>query len=622
MSPKRHYRPDLDLDAYREPLLAILRELIAAPQITPQTISRVLHRYPRDGRDLFRREDIVRAYRAFAGTDGLPPFDPAVLERIRLKPVRTHSGVTPVTVLTKPFPCPGECIFCPNDVRMPKSYVTGEPGALRAAQNSFDPYLQTISRLRAYTSIGHPTAKIELIILGGTWSFYPENYQIWFVKRIFDALNDFSRGPEYADREFDAVEAALRAASQLHPANQAVGVSVDGRELSRTYNQIVQDIYRAELARSRLAAAAIVSGARERTVLDEYATWDELAAVQRRNETAACRCVGLVVETRPDYLTVEEALRIRRLGGTKVQIGIQSLNDEVLRLNRRGHDVAATRRAITLLRQAGFKIHGHWMPNLYGSDPEADKADYARLFDDPAIRPDELKIYPCSLLESAELMRYYEAGEWQPYTHEELLDVLTACFRHTPEYCRLTRVVRDIPSTEIVVGNRLTNFRQLVEQALAASGERSPDIRGREIRGRQVAPEELHLDELWYAAGAGQEVFLQYITAGRDIAAFLRLSLPEQPPLTDELRDAAMIREVHVYGQSVAIGQNAPGKAQHIGLGTALIERAAAIARARGYRRLAVISAVGTREYYRARGFVDGDLYQVRALVEPDEFVP
>ena len=136
MSPKRHYRPDLDLDAYRQPLLALLRELIAAPQITPQTISRILHRHPRDGRDLFRREDIVRAYRAFAGTDGLPPFDPAVLERIRLKPVRTHSGVTPVTVLTKPFPCPGECIFCPNDVRMPKSYVTGEPGALRAAQKA------------------------------------------------------------------------------------------------------------------------------------------------------------------------------------------------------------------------------------------------------------------------------------------------------------------------------------------------------------------------------------------------------------------------------------------------------------------------------------------------------
>jgi len=612
MSPKRHYRPDLDLDAYRQPLLALLRELIAAPQITPQTISRILHRHPRDGRDLFRREDIVRAYRAFAGTDGLPPFDPAVLERIRLKPVRTHSGVTPVTVLTKPFPCPGECIFCPNDVRMPKSYVTGEPGALRAAQNSFDPYLQTITRLRAYTSIGHPTAKIELIILGGTWSFYPETYQIWFVKRIFDALNDFSRGPEYADREFDAVDAALRAASQLHPANQVAGITLDGRALSRTYNQIVQDIYRAELARSRADATAIASGARERTALDEYATWDELAAAQRRNETAACRCVGLVVETRPDYLSVEEALRIRRLGGTKVQIGIQSLSDEVLSLNRRGHDVAATRRAITLLRQAGFKIHGHWMPNLYGSDPEADKADYARLFDDPAIRPDELKIYPCSLLESAELMHYYEAGKWRPYTHDELLDVLTACFRHTPEYCRLTRVVRDIPSTDIVAGDLTTNFRQVVDEALRQRGERSPDIRAREIRRTRVTPDQLHLDEQRYASSIGDEVFLQFITPDRRIAGFLRLSLPRETPIIPELDGAAMIREVHVYGQALAIGEDAPGKPQHMGLGRAMIERAAAIAAAEGYRRMAVISSVGTRAYYRMRGFYDGALYQFR----------
>jgi len=616
------YKTVLDLQEHREPLLAILHAVVRDPNLSRDGLLHVLKTYPKDGCGLFSKNELIQAYRQFAGSDGLPPFDPGVVERLRMKPIRTMSGVTPVTVLTKPFPCPGECIFCPNDIRMPKSYLSNEPGAQRAEQNGFDPYLQTYSRLRALYETGHPTDKIEVIILGGTWSFYPETYQIWFVKRIFDALNDFSRGPEYADREFDAVDAALRAASQLHPANQAAGITLDGRALSRTYNQIVQDIYRAELARSRADAAAIAGGARERTALDEYATWDELAAAQRRNETAACRCVGLVVETRPDYLSVEEALRIRRLGGTKVQIGIQSLSDEVLSLNRRGHDVAATRRAITLLRQAGFKIHGHWMPNLYGSDPEADKADYARLFDDPAIRPDELKIYPCSLLESAELMHYYEAGKWRPYTHDELLDVLTACFRRTPEYCRLTRVIRDIPSTAIVVGNRLTNFRQLVEQALAAGGERSPDIRGREIRGRQVAPEELRLDELWYAAGAGQEVFLQYITAGRDIAAFLRLSLPEEPPLTDELRDAAMIREVHVYGQSVAIGDSAPGKAQHIGLGTALIERAAAIARARGYRRLAVISAVGTREYYRARGFVDGDLYQVRDLAEAGEAAP
>jgi elongator complex protein 3 len=324
--------------------------------------------------------------------------------------------------------------------------------------------------------------------------------------------------------------------------------------------------------------------------------------------------VGLVVETRPDHISIEEVIRIRRLGATKVQIGFQSLNDDVLRLNKRGHTVEATRRAVKLLRQAGFKIHAHWMPNLYGSSPEADMADYHLMFADPDFRPDELKIYPCSLIESAELMQRYQDGTWQPYTQDELLEVLIACFRETPEYCRLTRVVRDIPSTDIVAGEMTTNFRQIVEQKLHEQGEHSPDIRGREIRGEQIKFDDLSLDELWYASSIGDEVFLQYITPERHIAGFLRLSLPHETPILDELTGAAMIREVHVYGQSLSIGTEILGKPQHMGLGKQLIERAVEIANDQGYRQLAVISSVGTRAYYRKRGFDDGYLYQFRAL--------
>lgn len=611
---KRKFRPDLDVDAYRAPLVAILHDLLVLPEITQKTLNRVLRNYPKDGAGFFRREDIVLAYRQFAGQDGLPPFDPAVLERIRLKPVRTRSGVTPVTILTKPYPCPGACIFCPNDVRMPKSYLSMEPGAMRAEQNSFDPYLQTYTRLRAYYTTGHPTDKIEMIILGGTWSFYPETYQIWFVKRMFDALNDFSQGVDYAEAQATTVEATLQAASQLHPDNNTPNVAVVGTDLSDNYNHIVQDIYRAEMARSQGQAQAIVAGQRERTMLDEYATWEELEAVQTINEAVACRCVGLVVETRPDHISVEEVVRVRRLGCTKVQIGVQSMDDDVLRLNKRGHDVAATQRAINLLRQGGFKIHAHYMPNLYGSSPAADVTDYARLFSDPNVRPDELKLYPCSLIESAELLKNYEDGSWRPYEHDELIEVLKACFMQTPEYCRLTRVIRDIPSTDIVVGNQFTNFRQMVELALAKEGKRSPDIRAREVRDRKVDPADLHLDEQWYDSGIGEEVFFQIITEDRDIAGFLRLSLPTAPPIIAELTGAAMIREVHVYGQSIGIGHSSSGRAQHSGLGTQLIERAAAIAAEKGYARLAVISSVGTREYYRKRGFADGELYQIRVL--------
>ncbi len=604
------YKAQIDLNLYHDLLVRILRDIVRQPSLSRRQINLLLQSSLK-GRDVcFGYDDLILAYRTFAGSNGLPPFDPAVVERLRLKPVRTSSGVATVTVLTKPFPCPGECIFCPNDVRMPKSYLSKEPGAQRAEQNSFDPYLQTYSRLTTIYNTGHPTDKIEIIILGGTWSFYPETYQIWFIKRIFDALHDFGNG---MDRTGEVLH-ALRSASQLCPEHNVTHVSVDGLRFERTYNQVVQSVYRQEMARSREQAAAIAAGQRPRTIADEYATWDELEAAHRDNEQAACRCVGLVVETRPDHISVDEMLRIRRLGCTKVQIGFQSLNDEVLRLNKRGHTVAATRRAVKLLRQAGFKIHAHWMPNLYGSSPADDVADYRRMFDDPDFRPDELKVYPCSLIESAELMQRYQDGSWQPYTQEQLMDVLCACFLHTPEYCRLTRVIRDIPGTDIVVGNKATNFRQMVEDRLAKHGTPSRDIRAREIRQRTVVLDDLQLDELWYTSSCGDEVFLQYITADRAIAGFLRLSLPNQPPIIQELEDAAMIREVHVYGQALELGESAPGRSQHLGLGTRLIERAAEIAAGRGYKRLAVISAVGTRDYYRKRGFADGALYQFRAL--------
>ncbi len=601
----KKYRPPVDVQQYREPLLAILREVVARPQLTQRELFDLMKAHPRDGRGLFGKNDLIHAYRELAGTHGLPPFDPDVLARLRMKPIRTMSGVTPVTVLTKPYPCPGECIFCPNDVRMPKSYLANEPGAQRAGQNYFDPYLQTYSRLTTLYEIGHPADKVELIILGGTWSAYPETYQLWFIKRVFDALHDFGEG---IDRTAEVLE-ALRNVSQF-----VRGVTLPPGDEVLPYNRRIAQIYEAELQRSHEQARAIARGERPCSVVDEYATWDELTAVHKRNESAACRCVGLVVETRPDEITPAEVIHLRRLGVTKVQVGIQSMDDRVLALNKRGHTVTRTRQALRLLRQAGFKIHAHWMPNLYGADPQADIADYQRLFDDPDVRPDELKIYPCSLIPDTELMAHYRRGAWRPYSNAELLEVLSACFAHTPEYCRLTRVVRDIPSTEIAAGEMLPNFRQVVERELQARGVRMPDIRAREIRGRAVAPDALRLDELRYETGVGEEVFLQYITEDRSIAGFLRLSLPKLPPLVPELAGAAMIREVHVYGQALALGREASGRAQHQGLGTRLIERAAEIAAEHGYARLAVISAVGTRPYYRKRGFVDGELYQFRPL--------
>lgn len=572
----------------RAALLAILRAIIANPALAERAYKRLLRENLNSDGGFFAADDLIAAYRAFSASGEIPPFNSAVLDRIRLKPVRTASGVTPLTVFTKPFPCPGECIFCPNDVRMPKSYLSDEPGAQRAEANAFDPYRQTLSRLTAFRNTGHPTDKIELIILGGTWSFYPAAYQRWFIKRCFDALHDSGRGAA-----LDSDRHSYQATSGFVPTQTILHKPDD----PRTYNQMMRALYPSD------------------PNAHEDATWDEIEAAHRENESAPFRCVGLVIETRPDSASEDEVIRLRRLGCTKVQLGFQSLDDRILRLNRRGHAVAAIRVAVRRFRAAGFKIHAHWMPNLYGATPESDREDFARLFDDPDFRPDELKIYPCSLIESADLMAEYQRGTWQPYPTADLTDLIADCLAAVPEYCRVTRVIRDIPGTDIVDGNKVTNLRQVAELRLVRGGRTLRDIRAREIRSQSVDVAMLTLDEQRYASSAGTEVFLQWITGTRQIAGFLRLLLPAEPSFIAELGAAAIIREVHIYGQQIGIGVSVVGKAQHRGLGTRLIERAAEIAETAGYDRVAVIAAVGTRGYYRKRGFVDGVLYQHRLLV-------
>ena len=308
-----------------------------------------------------------------------------------------------------------------------------------------------------------------------------------------------------------------------------------------------------------------------------------------------------------------------------MQIGVQSLDDGVLEQNQRGHDVAATRRAFRLLRGAGFKIHAHWMPNLLGSSPELDVKDYARLFDDEAFRPDELKVYPCSLVESAELVQHYESGKWHPYTHDELLEVLVSVLAGAPRYCRLTRVIRDISSDDILVGNKRTNFREIAQRELERRGGSGCDIRQREVRDDVGDSSELELRVTPYATSTGEECFIEFVTplegeAPHDrIAGFARLQLPKRDALSGdetlpELQGRAVLRELHVYGEAKRIGARDGLGVQHRGLGRRLLEEAARIATAEGYEQLAVISAVGTRDYYRARGFEDGHLYQHRAL--------
>lgn len=600
-----------DITEHLDLLLPILKELEDKENVSAKELAKIVKKHTKNNGDVFSKEQLVRAYKELAGTHGLKPYNDSLIQHIRMKPVRTGSGVAPITVLTKPFPCPGKCIFCPNDIRMPKSYLSDEPGAQRAERNFFDPYLQTYNRLQALDNIGHTVQKAEIIVLGGTWSYYPEKYQIWFIKECFRALNEFKLKDERS-----LIETTYKKMEETYHDMNAHGMSniphenkdrleyktIKGLDLHKSYNTVISETY---VAPERIAG------------FDAYqsANWDELYTEQEKNEKATVRCVGLVIETRPDNISEQEVIRVRKLGCTKTQIGFQSLQDDVLDKNKRGHGVTETRRAVNLLRQAGFKIHAHWMPNLYGSNVEKDIADYKVLFNDPDFKPDELKIYPCSLIDSAELMQYYKKGLWTPYTYEELLEILSFCLENTPEYCRLTRIVRDIPSTDIVEGNKLTNFRQIAEQNLEKAHKRSKDIRAREIKNDKFEKDTIDYKYSTYETSVSTEYFLQYTaitTKSKEekIIAFLRLSLPKIENYIDELKDSAIIREVHVYGQLVDIGQKGTDKAQHLGLGTLLLEKAKEIAKEAQYKKIAVISAIGTKEYYRKKGFSDGVLYQ------------
>jgi len=524
------HRTPFDLEKHGSLLTAILLEIQATPKPSEKALTRILRSHPLPGGKVLSKSRVLDGYAQWCEREERAP-DPELVRRLRVKPTRTISGVAPVTVLTEPFPCPGECIFCPEVERMPKSYLPDEPGAMRAATHEFDPYSQTASRIGVMSELGHSVDKIELLILGGTWSYYPEDYQEWFVRRCLDAMNE--------------------------------------------------------------------------------ADSPTLEEAQRLNETAPCRNVGLVVETRPDCITPQEVRRLRWLGATKVQLGIQSLDDDILARNKRGHTVADTRRAMRLLRLAGFKIVVHWMPNLLGATPESDLADFHRLWDDASLQPDELKIYPTALLKNTELYELWQRGEYQPYDEETLVDLLTRCKPLIPPYCRVNRLMRDIPSPNIVEGVKKTNLRQIVQRRMKQEGLTCRCIRCREVRGREIDTEALRLESLRYETDATREVFLHYVTPDDRLAGFLRLSLPQAEPPIEELTGCAVIREVHIYGPALELGDRQEGMAQHAGLGTRLIEEARRIAREEGYGRLAVIAAVGTQPYYRERGFERGELYMI-----------
>ena len=492
---------------------------------------------------------------------GTPEEQAVIKEFLRRKPVRTISGVAVIAVMTSPAPCPhGVCLPCPggpnSSFKSPQSYMGREPAAMRAIQHEFDPYSQVQSRLSQLKEIGHDIEKVELVVMGGTFSARSLDYQEWFSKRCLEAMNDFT-GTEWRDRAW---------------------------KIGKSFPYI------------------------------------PLEEVQKANETADIRNVGITFETRPDWAKEEHVDEFLRLGGTKVELGVQSVYDFVLSRMQRGHGVAEIVRANQVLRDSAFKVGFHMMPHLPGADSELDLRGFKKLFEDPRFRPDYLKIYPTLVTEGTPLYRMWEAGEYQALSDEEAAELVAEIKAVLPKWVRLQRIQRDIPAHQIFAGVRKSNLRQLAEEKLREKGGKCRCIRCREVghnslKGKRINEKDIELTTETYEACKGKEHFIAFEDLSADVLiGFTRLRFPAAPH-REELQDSALIRELHVYGSMVPVGKGAKQKEwQHRGYGKELIERAEEIASESGYGKLAIISGIGAREYYRKLGYTLEGGYMSKTL--------
>jgi len=498
---------------------------------------------------------LLEAYHKLVKT-GKFKKNPLLEKLLRTRPTRSLSGIVNVSLLTKAYPCPAACVFCPQEKGIPKSYLSGEPAVERAKRLNFDPYLQFQERLRALEAQGHPIGKIDLRIIGATWSAYPKNYQTWFIKRCFEGANDYG----------------------------SVKRKVKSEKLQRKAQN--------------------------------------LRIIQRLNEKAENRIVGLSIETRPDWINQKEIKRLRMLGVTKVELGVQSLEENVLKLVRRGHGVEKIAQATKLLKDAGLKVSYQMMLNLPGASLKREMAMAEELFKDPRFQPDYLKIYPCAIIEEAPLYIWYLRGSYEPYKIKVLVQVIKTIKSRVPPYVRIERIIRDIPAPRIVEGpTKVSNLRELIKKEMKEKNLKCLCIRCREAGENSPASKNLLLFRQDYQASGGKEIFLSFENKNRErLYSLLRLRLPKaeatgSPPLFPALKGAAIIRELHTYGQSLSFSQRQKNSPQHQGLGKRLMRKAERIAlKEFGIKKMAVISSVGVRGYFRKLGYKLQDTYMVKRL--------
>ena len=479
---------------------------------------------------------------------------------IKKKPTRTLSGVAIVAVMCKPHECPhGRCTYCPESEKAPPSYTGEEPAALRARMYDFDPYLQVYNRLLQLESIGHPLDKVELIIMGGTFPSTFLCYQEWFVTKCLEAMNDF-------------------------------GIKIQSN-ISSSNSSIYPD------------------------------NFNYLEDVQKLNESSSVRCVGMTFETRPDYSKTQDVDRMLQMGGTRVELGVQTIYNFIYNRIQRGHRVEDVVESARILRDSGIKVAMHLMPGLF-ADQDRDLRIFKRIFSDERFKPDMLKIYPCLVIEGSKLYELWQNGDFKPYTTEEAVNLIVEIKKFLPKWVRTMRIQRDIPSPLIEAGVKKSNLGELVYQRLHEKDINCQCIRCREV-GHQalfgLTPELDHIKLLKeeYLAGQGQEIFLSFEDIKSDIMiGFLRLRIPSDTAHRSEVDDeTALIRELHVYGSMVPLGDKKNGSWQHRGYGDNLLANAEKTAsEVYDKRKILITSGVGARNYYRKFGYETEGPYMAKLI--------
>lgn len=447
---------------------------------------------------------------------------------LRLKKIRSLSGIVPIAVLTKPYPCPGKCVYCPTQKKMPKSYLDDEPAAMRAKAAHFDPYVQVKRRLSQLKLTGHTTDKVELIVMGGTFSSLPRGYQIEFITQCFAGCN--------------------------------------GKKIQMSKFKFQNLISKLKILKEQ----------------------------QKINETAKHRIVGLTLETRPDKINKEEIKFMRRLGCTRVEIGVQAIDNKILDLVKRGHHVQATVKATKLLKDAGLKVCYHLMPNLPGSTLKNDLQMFKTIFTNSLFMPDMIKLYPCVVCYQAELYNWYKKNLYHPYSDKDLIDLLISIKKIVPQWVRINRLARDIPIANIAAGNKMSNLRQILTKKLKARKISCQCIRCRETKDKSTI-KKMRLKIIKYKASRGLEFFLQFVGKNNVLYSLLRLRI---------IAKTAIVRELHTYGEALAIGLNKKKASQHQGLGKKLLLKAEKLAKDNHCQKIKVVSGIGVREYYRKLGYL------------------